>query len=281
MKERLSDVASFFRRVGLKVFPALALLTVAIAIPFAAIEAYVYAVSSPYFAVAQIDVEGLEMVERQSFLKDVQLVEGMNIFDVDVERVELLGESLDWVADVRVERALPDRVEIKVTERQVAAVLIDEDYLLVEKTGEIFKELDAADPVNLVLERPLMTGLNAEDLKTDAGKSRFKDGLAAVTQYQAMDLSKNHPISEVHIDPVMGISMVTADGIGTEIRLGTGMIGQRLKRLAVVFRSLDEDELEADYILIDHEENLDRVVVGTRSFASKDASGESGDNAKR
>lgn len=268
-------LASWLRKALVRSLRPALILAVAILIPVGAYFGYGYAVTSPYFAVKTIEVSGLEQVERARLLEQAALAPGMNIFDVDSARHETLAKQNPWVAEITVTRSFPAQVEVSIRERQLAAVVVTDEYVLVESSGRAFKVLNAEDSPELLMEYPLITGLSADDLETSDGRERVRQALELYASYDDYEFAKAHSISEVHVDPTMGLSVVTRTQ-GTEIRLGVGRMNERLDRLEAVFKSLDEEALEADYILLDQEEDLDRVVVGPRSFARKDASDEKG-----
>src|SRR5699024_6920467 len=91
--------------------------------------------------------------------------------------------------------------------------------------------------------------------------------------YTQMGLNEWEPLSEIHIDSTLGLTLVTA-ATGVEIRLGRGRYRERLRRLEVVQRAIAQRAMEADYILIDQESDLSReeaelvrVAVGLRHGA--------------
>jgi cell division protein FtsQ len=195
----------------------------------------------------------------------------MNIFDVDVDRVKALVESEPWVASVRVERRLPNRLSVDVTEWEPAGVLVSgATWHLIDRHGNVFKALEPTDPVDSVLGLPFVTGIEENEAKSEVSKELLVEALDLVDAYRRLGLHADYPLSEVHVDRVMGLSLVPENGV--EIRLGRGRYQERLKRLGVVLATLEAEGRDADYILIDQEEDLSRVTVGQRTQGT-DASG--------
>ncbi|MEC9398119.1 MAG: hypothetical protein VX475_10890, partial [Myxococcota bacterium] len=68
-------------------------------------------------------------------------------------------------------------------------------------------------------------------------------------------------LDHVHADPVLGLSLIVGDQ-GMEVRLGWGRWKERLERYNVVHGSLAERGVDVEYILIDQDDDIDRVAVG-------------------
>lgn len=261
--ERLKALAGGIGNLGRKALPLAFLLAVAIGLPYGIFHAYIRTVSGSYFQLTQVEVHGLDHVEREPLLDKAGLLVGLNIFDVDLDSAKTAIEAQPWVERATLERRLPDRVIVHVTEHEPVALLVDQRYHLVDAQGRAFKVLDNQDPVDALMKLPLVTGLTVDQLDEPTSKASFLEALDVVRMYAKMGLNKWEPLSEVHIDPVLGLTLVTAD-TGIEIRLGNGRYRQRLERLKVVQRSIAQRAMEVDYILIDQESDLSRVAVGRR-----------------
>lgn len=270
LRERVAGLGTLLRSLAARAVPILGLTIVGLGIPAGVFAAYNYAVTSDYFALKNVELGGLEKTDRDSFLTAVGLTPGMNIFSVEPEQIETLAQAQPWIRKATIERKLPDFVSIHVEEHKAAAILIEAGYTLVSDEGVPFKALDASDDTAAMLGLPMVSGINGEDLKNDDGRARFEGALEALRAYENAGLSKLVPLSEIHIDKVMGVSFVTRE-MGAEIRLGSGQYSERIQRLKLVFDALIESGEEVDYILVDHETDLSRVTVGRRQLAGMDA----------
>src|SRR5690606_8770356 len=95
------------------------------------------------------------------------------------------------------------------------------------------------------------------------GRESLARAVEVARMYESMGLGRLQRLSQIHVDEVMGISLVTEE-TGTEIRLGRGRYEERLRRLEVVQSTLIERGMDADYVLVDQEGDLNRVAVGRR-----------------
>lgn len=186
---------------------------------------------------------------------------GVNIFDLDTsESVETL-ESSPWVEDATIDRQLPDGLEVIVEERRPGGVLVDEGFYVVDRRGRVVESIESPKRAGLS-ELPLLTGLSADELDGGQEPELVREALRAAALYEELGLSESRSLSEIHVDPVLGLTLVT-EGTATEIRLGRGSYRARLKRLKTVRRTLDERGIEPSYLLM-HGDSLDRVTVGRR-----------------
>jgi len=271
--ERLNHVSKWLTTNVRHWLPRLALALVGLAIPYVAYEGYFHLVSGPTFAIKTVEISGNSRVSEAQILEVAGFETTMNIFDVDLPTVQTKISDLPWVKEASAERELPDVIRVSVVEHVPALVLVDEGYVLVNREGVPFKEIEADDGISELLELPILTGLTRAELTTRQGQGLFAEAVSALEAYDAQGLSKRVALSEVHVDPVVGISLVTVEG-GTEIRVGTGRLKERMERLDVVLQALERESEKADYILVDHESDLARVTVGRRGWASKEASSE-------
>lgn len=261
--QRVKSLGEKIGTLGRKALPFAFLLAVAIGLPYGIFHAYIKTVSGSYFQLEKVEVRGLKTVEEQALLESAGLLVGLNVFDLDLEAADAAIEAHPWIKDAQLERRLPDQVSVTVTEQDPVALLIDERYHLVNDEAVAFKEVETKDPMDDVLTLPIISGLEVTALEEPEGRALFLEAMDVVRMYRSLGLSDWEPLSEVHVDPVLGLTLVTAD-TGVEVRLGRGRYRERLERLDVVRRSVVQRAMEVDYILIDQESDLSRVAVGRR-----------------
>ncbi|WP_168211034.1 cell division protein FtsQ/DivIB [Persicimonas caeni] len=261
--QRLKSLGTKIGSLGRKALPVAFLVAVAIGLPYGIFHAYIRTVSGSYFQLQEVEVEGLHNVDEDALLESAGLLIGLNIFDVDLERADRAIEAHPWIKSAEVERRLPDQVSVRVSEEEPIALLIDERYHLVDTDAVAFKALESSDPVDELMALPLVTGMEVASLEEPEGRALFLEAMDVVQMYGELGLTNWEPLSEIHVDSVLGLTLVTAD-TGVEIRLGRGRYRERLERLAVVQRSIVQRAMEVDYILIDQESDLSRVAVGRR-----------------
>jgi cell division septal protein FtsQ len=120
---------------------------------------------------------------------------------------------------------LPSVLAIDVTERQAAACALMGALYLLDDAGRPFKRATFEEADGL----PVITGVTREQYAAlrPASEAVFREALALLEAYGA---GKRPKLSEVHVDPRSGFSLVLLDGAG-EIRLGRGGTDEKLARL--------------------------------------------------
>ncbi|MFB6351050.1 MAG: cell division protein FtsQ/DivIB [Bradymonadaceae bacterium] len=261
-KERLRDwvdsASALVRRVG----PYGVLAAVAVTIPYLVWTGYQHVITSPYFEVSDIDIRGAEHARIQQLAEKAHLVHGVNIFDVDPKAAASVFEASPWVRRATVDRKMPDAVVVTLREHRPAALLVEPTWTVVSEQGAVIDQIDGEVPETF-LDLPLITGLSAGDLKRERSRTLLREALQVAAMYDEMNLDETRAISDIHVDPVVGM-VLTLEGTGAEVRLGRGDYRKRLERLRTVRRSLAERGIEPAYILLDHENAMDRVTIGRR-----------------
>jgi cell division protein FtsQ len=258
--ERREVVGRIVRRLGI----VICFVALAAGLPALIFYGYSYLMESDYFALTYVDVEGLNYLEEEALLQAAEAVAGEHILDVRPGELESTMRTLPFVADVAVERRFPDRLFITIEEYEPEAIVVDEGFWLADATGEVFLALDASVPDEELWNLPLISGLSRAELLGEEAKKRLRTALEVHRLYHEMGLDEQYPVSEVHLDELLGLSLVVGE-TGTEIRLGWGRWDERLERLVVIQDSLIRRGVNATYVLIDHESDLSRVAVGRRA----------------
>jgi cell division protein FtsQ len=224
-----------FRR-GLVVLKALAAVAVLAGAAWAGQQAVRHVVASPRFAVREVRVNETTRVREEDVLAVAAVAPGDRLLSIDTDAVAARLASHPWIAAVRVRRELPSVLAIDVTERSAAAVAVLGGLYLLDESGHPFKRatLDEAD--GLVS----LTGISRLQYSAfrDASAAAYREALAILDEYRSPDSSKARPpLSEIHIDPHYGFSLVLYDG-GAEIRLGRGDYTDKLERLDRILAGL-------------------------------------------
>ena len=225
-----------FRR-GLVVFKALAAIAVLAGAAWAGEQVVRHVVASPRFAVREVRVSATTHVGEDDVLALAAVAPGDRLLSIDTDAVAARVASHPWVAAARVRRELPSVLAIDITERSAAAVAVLGALYLLDESGHPFKRatLDEAD--GLVS----LTGVSRQQYAAfrDASAAAYREALAILDEYRSPDSSAKvrPPLSEIHIDPHYGFSLVLYDG-GAEIRLGRGDYTDKLERLDRIFDGL-------------------------------------------
>jgi cell division protein FtsQ len=98
--------------------------------------------SDPSFAVRKIEIDGALHTPAAALAKATGRYKGLNLFRIDIDRVQRDLGGLGWVRRIDIEKKLPDTLRIKITERQPVALARAADRLVyVDAEGVAFADL--------------------------------------------------------------------------------------------------------------------------------------------
>ncbi len=211
-----------------------------------------------YFEAKRIEVEGVSWLTRDHVREYAGLEGGMNILSINlsVTRKKLLAHP--WIKTASVARRFPDKILIHIEEHEPLAVLdLGADFLM-NKSGEIFKAREPADPDGL----PMVSGLGFSDLKTpeEDGSVLYASVMEVLRLgCRADSILPNDMIGRIDVDPNLGLSLRTVAGKKV-VRLGFENYPGKYAMLRRLMAHMEADELFVDYNSIDLT-NPDSIVV--------------------
>ena len=186
-----------------------------------------WALTSPRFAVAAVEVRGAWRVPVERIVEAAGIPAGINVWRLDTDAVAARVEALPEIRRVDVVRELPNRLTILVEERRPFTLVHGERLHWLDEEGRVLgvERAAVAPPV------PVISGLTEEELATmrSAPSPRAR---AAVTLIRALLRSGSAlaaEISEIDMSRRDGPVLYTVDGI--EVRLGAEEWEERLARL--------------------------------------------------
>ena len=210
---------------------------------------------SGYFGVRQIRVEQQVRVSEGDILEASDITIGDSLFDLELYMIGRKIEEHPWIARAYVERSFPDQVVIRVVEREVRAI-IDLGYLYyVDKAGEVFKMLDAADQ----LDYPVITGIDRQYLldNPDQTQGCLNLALQLMDELHERTIFNLEDVSEIHYDQQEGLILHTLVG-GVPVRMGKAGFNVKLNRLEKIYNDLEPRLMALEYIDLNV---TDRVIV--------------------
>ncbi len=227
-----------------------------------------YVLTGPYFRLGKVEIQGLHRLSEAEILRAAGLtLRGTSTLGLDVEAVAADLRALPWVAEAEVERWLPDRLVVRVTERVAEALVVDtveapgeaqagSAYILADAYGRRFALPERPSDLDL----PAITGVGGGAVDALVGDRRLKTGLAALREWRRQGLDALDDLSEIHVDPAAGLTLYTQRE-GSAIRVGRTDLAARLARVRAVLADLQARGERAEYVLADDDRDGDRVVV--------------------
>jgi cell division septal protein FtsQ len=167
-------------------------------IGWAAYSAVTFLTTDSRFEVQKINVSGLKRVDENQVLAKARFEVGTNVFRVNLDKIRERVEELPWVRYAIVERVVPDKIIIKIIEREAIG--------LARIKGEIFQfdgDAKILEPDSLSASSfPILDGLRPNDPKGNLEK---------VEAYRkVLDDIGPAALSEVHINDAREVTIVSA-----------------------------------------------------------------------
>ncbi|HEX7152758.1 MAG TPA: FtsQ-type POTRA domain-containing protein [Thermoanaerobaculia bacterium] len=166
---------------------------VAALLVFGAVWAWRHTQSDERFAVRTIEIEGAVHASREDIDAITRQYVGLNLFKMDIARVQNDMGGLAWVSRIEIEKKLPDVLRIKITERNPVALALDGERIhYVDERGVKFAELapEVGDD-----DLPIITGATGRELARS---------VAFLRELKAKDAEVYSRISEVSPIPPHG-----------------------------------------------------------------------------
>ncbi len=237
IRRRFSDISGDF-------FAATGLLLIAALLCSLFIYTYNFLISRPYFQIKEISVRGLRELTEKDVLASAGIRPAQNLLAINTDAVIRRVSANQWVENVYIGRELPNKLVLEVKERTpLALVKQADDFCLMDAEGFVFKKLGKSDEVDL----PVITGVD------EKGENKSQLLLSTLNLLKVLSKSGQYSylgmISEVHIDDVFGLSLISNTGL--YLKLGTADFEKKLKQLKLVLADLENRGLKKGYLCID------------------------------
>lgn len=201
----------------------------------------------PLMKIDKVDINELKYLSDDKVLEMTSNPIGQNLFRFNISKAENELLAYPYVDDVRISRHFPHCLEISITERQPAGVLLNNsNYLQFSKDGILLDNTKSLSNLSL----PLITGFKMEDVPAPGeafkDNERFEDILRIIN---ACDDDLLRMLQEINIKDRNNILAYTSQGL--EIRIGSvDNIETRMATLndiinQVILSDIIEDPIEA------------------------------------
>lgn len=210
---------------------------------------WVFATTSPRFAIETIEVTGYERAEEEELRGLLGIAPGENLFTADTGSARDRLLSHPWVREAQVERRFPQGIAVSVLERRPRA-LVDLGHLyLLDEKDEVFKRALPGDPADL----PVITGVSREDWteRTREARERLRGAVELLDAVERRAALAELPAAEVHLDEAEGPTLYLGDG-ETAVKLGHDGFEAKLDRLERVLAELDRRGERAELLRLDN-----------------------------
>ena len=244
LKAKKNRMRRRFISISRDFFAAMGLLLTVAALSSLFIYSYNFLISRSYFEIKEISVRGLKELTEKDVLASAEIKPAQNLLAINTDAVIRRVAANQWVKNVYIGRELPNKLVLEVQERSpLALVKQGSNFYLMDGEGFVFKKLGKSDEVDL----PILTGINAED------KTKSPLFLSTLNLLKTVSGSSQYAylgtISEIHIDDVFGLSLISDAGL--YLKLGIGGFESKLKKLTLVLADLEQRGMKNGYLCID------------------------------
>ena len=196
-----------------------------------------WALTTPRFAVSQVEVRGASRLPAEQIVAVAGIRPGTNLLRLDVAGATARVEAMPEIRHAQIVRDLPGRVTIYVDERRPFTLVNAGRLHWVDEEGRALGV--TSSPVALAV--PAITGLSEDELQTmrtaPSKKAQLAIGLIRILLRSSSALAEE--ISEIDMSRKDGPVLYTVDGV--EVRLGSEEWEDRLARLEGVLAQLARD----------------------------------------
>ena len=214
---------------------------------------------NPDYRLTNISVQTDGTLHRDAVLKTADLREGVNIFSVNLGKVQEQLQTLPQVDEVQIVRTMPSSIEIKITERKPVAWITSGKELgnpfgtdgafLVDARGVLMREKKLL-PEYLGL--PVIVGCSSESLESGKVVETFeaKAALELLRLSTGSLMQTRFQVRE--IDVSKGYCLVVTDKNHTRVTFGFDNLEAQLQRLEqfLVYTDDSNRELETVNLLV-------------------------------
>ena len=210
---------------------------------------------------SRLEVEGNDFFKTQEILDQGGIQSSANLHRLALEGVQARLEANPFLESVQVHKTYPNRLVLRVAEKQPVALLSVEGALYcIDRDGLVLP----ARPGRLY-QLPLISGRFEGGVQTGvrAGGRWVEEGLSLIRTVLAERPELYDKISEVVVGHPKGMLVYTAD-CSVPVWFGTGGVSEKIRYLEAIYAELSSKNQfqQVKYIDLRYE---DQVVLGMRS----------------
>lgn len=188
--------------------------------------------------IKEVEVIGLNHIERREALDLLGVPKGANLFSVRAAQLADRLQPLPWLRSAVVRLDVAGKLVVEVNEREPMAVVHAGEFYLLDTRGKLFIKVHPSKYPDL----PLVTGYTRAELTADF---KLRDDELEILRNLIAALQKTREwfplrhISECHWQRRRGFTLYTTQG-GIPIQLGADHFDDKLAHLNKVFTLLME-----------------------------------------
>lgn len=225
------------------VFKLLLILAIVSFLGFLGRWFYEFLHTSSSFNIKEIDIQGLNRLKEKEVLGLLSLELPQNIFHMDLRRARERIETHPRIKEAIIHRRPPERIIIRVKEREPLALINREgDFLGIDSSGVPFPLIEPLKGIDL----PLITGIEFREIiiGEESNSTRLRMALDILATILSLKGGLYSQVSEINVED--GITLYTIEAI--RVRMGKEDFRDQLLNLQGVLIHLNKEKKRAEYI---------------------------------
>lgn len=222
------------RRRGAVVYTPIAVLLIVIIVIFG---------MSVFFRISDIEVTGAEKYTVDQILSISGIVKGDNLIFLDTKAVsKKIGSKLAYLNEVVIDKIIPDKVVIKVTESQpIAVISYNGDWWIVDQIARALEKTDgssAAEKMKINGIEPVSVAEGQKIIVSEDQQTKLQYLIDILTALNNIGIA--YDVSMLDIANIGNISFVYSDRF--TVKIGSGEdIDHKLVLMQQVIEQLESD----------------------------------------
>lgn len=202
----------------------------------------------PMFKLQTVEISGAKNTQREAILSVAGLSEGVNLLSLKMSEIRSAVEALPWIENAEIGRQFPSKILIKVKEREPAFILrLEKDLFYLSSDARVIEA-----PLEQGLDFAVVTGISQSEIETDGFPRKSFLSLLSVLETGGLG---DEP-SEIHMDPVEGFIVYTAETGGMGVKFGFSDFSERMNKLKKLKRHLEKRSRAAYAINLTYEDKI-------------------------
>lgn len=239
LKRRRERIRGLFKNT----FRLLLILVIVSSLGFLGKWFYEFLHTSSSFDIEKIDIQGLNRLKKEEVRDLLSLELPQNIFNMNLKEARERIETHPRIKEALIHRRPPERIIIRVREREPLALINREgDFLGIDSSGVPFPLMEPLKGIDL----PLITGIESSEIiiGEESNSTRLRMALDILATILSLKGGLYSQVSEINVED--GITLYTIEAI--RVRMGKEDFRDQLLNLQGVLIHLNKEKKRAEYI---------------------------------
>ena len=207
--------------------------------------AILFAFKSEFFSIKEIDLKGNFITNKEVLLEELENLKGTNIITLNIEEISNILKKNPYIESVKVEKELPNKININISERKAGFYFKENDKIyVINNEFIVLEEKDSLDNLNLI-EIKNISGNNIEVGKKIIDDERKSKILKNINEI----LAKNK--SEINFDSIDLTDLLDIKFYHKDVEVRVGSDEEMQDKLNKAINILKSDEINITKGVID------------------------------